>query len=76
MPDLLLLATWSIVWIVVAGVSLIALAACAAVLFRQGKTLKRTLDGLQEETRPLTEDISVGAARAAETSERLQRRRP
>jgi len=70
------LVVWQIVWICVGVATIMLLAAFAMLLFSRTSALFKSLQRFQKEVRPLAQDVTSGATRAAQVGERLQRRRP
>jgi hypothetical protein len=70
------LVAWQILWIGVGVAAIMLLAAFAILLFNRTSALFKSLQRFQKEVRPLAQDVTSGAARAAQVGERLQRRRP
>jgi hypothetical protein len=60
------MAPWLVVWFVVGIVSTVAILACMIGLLRHVLVLGRTVKQLQEEIRPIADDVARGGQRASE----------
>ena len=60
------LAPWLVTWFVVAIVSTVAVIACLIGLLRHVLVLGRTVKQMQEELRPIADDLSRERQRASE----------
>ena len=69
------LAPWLVTWFVVAIVSTVAVLACLIGLLRHLLVLGRTVKQLQEEIRPLTDDLSREQQRASQHVAAIGQRR-
>ena len=69
------LAPWLVTWFVIGIVSTIAVLACLIGLLRHLLVLGRTVKQLQEEVRPLSEDLSREQRRASEHVSAIGERR-
>jgi hypothetical protein len=68
---------WLVVWFVVGILSTVAILACLIGLIRHVLVLARTVKQLQEEVRPITDDLAEERHRAsAHRSAMSERRRP
>jgi hypothetical protein len=65
---------WLVVWLLIALTTTVALAAMAFFLVRQVILIGRTASRLQEELRPITDEISTASARAADAAGGLSSR--
>lgn len=59
---------WLLVWLVIALTTTVALAAMLFFLIRQVILMGRTASRLQEELRPITNEISAASARVADAA--------
>ena len=62
---------WLVVWLVIALTTTAALAAMLFFLVRQVILIGRTASRMQDEVRPITDEIAAASARAADAADGL-----
>jgi hypothetical protein len=66
------MSTWLLVWLVLTGLSILALAAVIAGLVRQALVLSRSIGRFNDEVGPLAAEIGREGERASERGSDLQ----
>lgn len=66
--------TWLVVWLVVGLVTTAALLVMLGFLVRHAILLGRTAGRMQDELRPIADEMAAASARAADTAARLSER--